>query len=103
MTQTNSVIVISEEEFNSRYPLRLNHLDPNACWSYGDGGYLFETYGEEIDFVRQQDPATIWTVVEGGDDGECILSGFHCVNGLGYLVSTVPVPEDLSIEVRLDD
>ena len=48
---SDSVNVISEDEFVSRYPLRPNHLDPDACWSYGDGddGCLFETFGEELD------------------------------------------------------
>ena len=53
--------------------------------------------------MRQQDPATVWTLVDDGDDGECILSGSHFVNRLGYLISTVPVPTNVSIEVRIDD
>jgi hypothetical protein len=102
ITMSDSFVELSEDEFCAQYPLRPNHLNPDACWSYGGDGCLFETYGEERDFVRQQDPATVWTLVDDGNDGECILSGYHWVNRLGYMVSTVPVPEDTDIEVRID-
>lgn len=90
-------ITMSEEEFEASFPLRPNHFTPDASWQ----GCLFETFGEEAQFVRKQDPATIWTLVEDSEDGECILSGFHFVNRLGYFVSTVPVPEGVAVEVQI--
>ena len=63
---------------------------------------MFETFGDELDFVSRQDPETIWTLVEVDDGKECLLSGYHWVNRLGYLVSTVPVPSEVRIEVTLD-
>jgi len=95
-------IQLTEEEFEARFPLRPNHLDPNASWQVGDGlGCLFETFGEEAEFVRKQDPSRVWTLVDDGEGGECIISGFHFVNRLGYLISTVPVPEGTTIEVQI--
>ena len=86
----------------TQYPLVVNHLNPNASWCVGDGpGCLFETYGEELTFVRQQDPRTIWTLVDGDDGDQYLINGFHFVNRIGYLVSTVPVPEETDIEVRI--
>src|SRR5262249_53914708 len=91
-----------EDEFDSHYPLLKNHLNPNASWVYGEGpGCLFETYGEELEFVRQQDPATVWTLVDGDDGDQYLVSGFHFVNRIGYLISTVAVPESVDIEVRI--
>jgi hypothetical protein len=54
---THTWTQITEDEFDATYPLVTNHINPNATWSFGDGpGCLFETFGEEIDFVRCQDP-----------------------------------------------
>lgn len=86
-----SWLQITEDEFDERYPLVENHLNPDA-------GCFFETYGSEWEFVRKQDPRTVWTVTD--QDGETVIvSGFHHVNRLGYYVSTVPVPEGMDIEV----
>jgi hypothetical protein len=99
---TNTPIEMSEDEFDDQYPLLTNHLNPDATWAFGDGpGCLFETYGEELAFVRRQDPCNIWTLVDGDDADQYILSGFHFVNRIGYLVSTVAVPEGVDIEVRI--
>lgn len=96
------LIEITEDEFDATYPLKTNHLNPHAGWVYGEtGGCLFETYGEELDFVRQQDPRTVWTLVDGDDGDQYVLSDFHFVNRIGYLLSTVPVPEGQDIQVRI--
>ena len=66
---TSTQIEMSEDAFDAQYPLLTNHLNPHATWAFGDGpGSLFETYGEELEFVRQQDPNTVWTLVDG-DEG----------------------------------
>jgi hypothetical protein len=101
---THNSIQLTEDEFEAKYPLVPNHLDTNASWTYGDGpGCLFETYGEELAFVRGQDPRTIWTLVDHPEDDnkELVFSGYHHVNRLGYLISTVPFPEDTNIEVPI--
>jgi len=93
---------ITEDEFNERYPLVENHLNPNAGWCLGDGrGCLFETYGEELDFVRRQDPRHVWTLIDGEDGDQHLTSGFHFVNRIGYLISTVAVPEGMGIQVHI--
>ena len=95
-------IEMSEDEFDDKYPLIKNHLNPNAGWACDEGpGCLFETYGEELEFVRQQDPRTVWTLVDGDDGDQYLTNGFHFVNRIGYLVSTVPVPEEIDIDVRI--
>lgn len=98
ITETN----ITEDEFDATYPLRPNHLNPKASWTIGEGpGCLFETYGEELDFVRRQDPRTVWTLLDGDDDDLYLASGYHFVNRIGYLISTVPVPSDQFIQVHI--
>ena len=99
---TEDFIELTEDEFDDRYPLVHNHLNPNASWAFGDGpGCLFETNGEELAFVRQQDPQTIWTLVDGDDGDMYVISGLHFVNRIGYLISTVAVPENVTVQVHI--
>jgi|ERR1700728_266704 hypothetical protein len=99
----NNPVLLTEDEFDQQYSLRVNHLDPNASWAIGEGpGCLFETYGEEMEFVRRQDPRTVFTLVEGEFSGMVVISGMHYVNRIGYLVSTIPVPAGQVIEVELE-
>jgi hypothetical protein len=93
---------LSEDAFDALYPLVQNHLNPGAGWALGEGrGCLFETYGDELDFVRRQDPRTIWTLLDSDDGDQYLASGYHLVNRIGYLISTVPVPEGVTIQVRI--
>ena len=97
-----TLIQLSEHDFDAQYTLVRNHLNPNASWSYGDGpGCLFETYGDELEFVRKQDHCNVWTLADGDNGDLYLASGFHFVNRIGYLISTVPVPPDVDIEVRI--
>ena len=99
---TEDFIELTEDEFDDRYTLVPNHINPNASWAYGDGpGCLFETYGEELAFVRQQDPSTVWTIVDGDDGDMYVISGLHFVNRIGYLISSAPVPENVTIQVHI--
>lgn len=98
----HTFIELTEDEFIQQYPLLTNHLNANASWAYGDGpGCLFETFGPELAFVRQQDPRTIWTLVDGDDGDQYVVSGYHLVNRIGYFISTVPVPDDRDFQVRI--
>jgi hypothetical protein len=49
----------------------------------------FETYGEEVEFVKAQDPKTVWTEVDG-DSGTYIISGYHYVNRIHYYITENP-------------
>ncbi len=93
-------LTLTEEEFDAQFPLVTNHLNPSASWAFGEErGCLFETYGEELAFVRKQDPRLIWTLLDG-DDGQLVVQrGYHVVNRIGYLISQQPVPDDVDIEV----
>jgi hypothetical protein len=102
LPSARSPLEITEDEFDGRFPLVTNHLNPNASWGDTEGtGCLFETFGEELEFVRRQDPRTVWTLVDGEDGDLYLVSGYHFVNRIGYLISTVPVPEGADIQVRI--
>jgi hypothetical protein len=96
-----SPIELDEDTFAALFRPRPNHLNPHAGWAYDGGpGCLFETFGEELEFVRGQDPLTVWTLVDG-DDGQYVISGVHFVNRIGYLVCAVPLPENVDVEVPI--
>ena len=99
---TNTTIELSEDAFAALFPLRTNHLNPGASWEHPDGGgCLFDTYGEELAYVKQKDRRMTWTIVEDDDGNAAILSGFHVVNRIGYLVSAVQAPIGVRIRVRV--
>jgi hypothetical protein len=77
--------VIKDEIFDEVYEPIKNHLDSNAGWS----GTLFETYGEQLEFVSQvcrEEPKRVWTLVDGDDD-MYIVAGMHLVNRVGYIIT----------------
>lgn len=98
----NTFLQLTEDEFADTYRPIANHLNPNASFDWGDGfGTLFETYGEELQFVLSQPVNQIWTYVST-DEGDVIASGFHFVNRLGYFITAKPFPISHSIEVTLE-
>jgi len=50
---------------------------------------FFETFGEELDFVKSADPKHVWTLVDGYE-GTWIVSEFHVVNRIAYAVTEMP-------------
>jgi hypothetical protein len=51
--------------------------------------HMFETYGEEVEFVQSQDPRYVWTNVQG-DMSDLIVAGYAYVNRLCYYITEVP-------------
>jgi hypothetical protein len=96
-------LTLTKDQFDDAFPLVRNHLNPDAAWD----GCLFETHGEELAFVARQEHRAVFTLVEsdGDDDADLfILSGYHRVNRLGYLISSRPVEPrtHIVVGIRLD-
>lgn len=99
---TTASVAISEDAFDALFPLIENHIDPHATWCLGTGrGCLFGTTGEELAFVRSQPSNAVWTLVDGDDGCQYLISGACSVNRVGYVISTTLVPEGVTVEVRL--
>ena len=60
-----------------------NHLVDN------DDTLHYETYGEEVEYVKLQDNKHIWTEVDG-DSGTYIVAGWHFVNRINYYITNKP-------------
>jgi hypothetical protein len=54
---------------------------------------MYETYGEEVEYVKTIDPRYVWTWVDG-DMSSLICAGFCYVNRLGYYITEVPWTND---------
>ena len=96
---------LTHEEFEREYLPQQNHLDDNAS----SNGRMFETYGPEVDYVigiANSEPGRVWTLVEcdatdpdeTDEDGDPyttthLVSGFHLVNRMGYIITKKSVPE----------
>ena len=74
-----------------------NHIDNNASFD----GAMFETYGDEVAFVKEQPEDRIWMYGDGDDGGSYIWSGWGFVNRLGYFITEVPCPPDTTIQIRV--
>ena len=59
-------------------------------------GMTFETYGDEIDFVKLQDKNKICTIIDENDD-LYIIDGYHFINRLGYFILNEPCYEEINI------
>ncbi len=94
-------IEMTEDEWFKTYKPIPNHIDKNASFSDGEHGYMFETYGDEVEFVKSQSPANIWMYGEGDDGGTYIWSGWGFVNRLGYFITEVPCPPDTDIQIQI--
>jgi hypothetical protein len=80
---------LDEETFFETYRVKHNPFagDPPEDLDISSCG--FETYGEELEHVRAQDPHVVWTLVEE-DGAELIVAGMRTVNRLMYLITEVP-------------
>jgi hypothetical protein len=74
------------DNWEEKYRPMVNPNSDNALWE----DPKFETYGEDLDFVRAQDPRCIWTLVDGDDGNLYIVDGYHLVNRINYFVTEVP-------------
>jgi hypothetical protein len=92
------------EEWEAAYKPIFNHIDKNASFQDEDGnGLMFETYGDEVEFVKSQSPDKIWMYGDGDDGGSYIWNGWHIVNRIGYFVTEVPCPPNTTIQIQVGD
>jgi hypothetical protein len=89
------------DDWCDTYKPIINHIDNNASFDNGEGGTMFETYGDEVAFVKEQPEDRIWMYGDGDDGGSYVWSGWGFVNRLGYFITEVPCPPDTTIQVRV--
>ncbi len=99
---STNFIELTMEEWETTYKPIYNHIDKNASFQDESGqGIMFETYGDEVEFVKSQSPANIWMYGSGDDGGTYIWNGWGFVNRLGYFITEVPCPADTHIQIQV--
>jgi hypothetical protein len=99
----NELIELTEQEWFDKFKPLPNHLDPNASFNDGEQGYMFETYGKELDFVKNQEPNRIWTYTDGDNGDTYIFQGMGIVNRIGYFVTAVPFSGSKDYQIKISD
>ena len=97
----NDLIELTEEEWFDKFKPIPNHIDDNASFSDGDNGYMFETYGAELDFVKSHQSNRIWTYCDGDNSGTYIFQGMRIVNRIGYFVTAVPFDGSKDYQIQI--
>jgi hypothetical protein len=72
-----------EDWFETYDPL-INHLNNDRSVPFD--GLMYETYGEEYNYIKEQPSNKVWTLVDDSEGGLAIIPGHHYVNRLGYFV-----------------
>lgn len=85
------------EEFEILFKPINNDINIDAPF----GGFMFETYGKELEKVLEQKIEHIWTIVSDDFDDLYLVSGYHLVNRMGYILCEVPFDRDY--EILLED
>lgn len=84
---------LTDTDFYQKYNPEFNQVILSKLTNKGDienatsfGGCMYETFGEEVEYLKKIPNNRIWTIID--EDGEMfIIAGYHFVNRLGYLVT----------------
>lgn len=90
---------ITFEEWMEEYNPIENHFNEE------EGAYdnkMFETYGEELDYIlNYPEKNKIWTLTGGDNESEYILPGYSIVNRQGYFITEKPWEyEDIEVDLN---
>lgn len=79
---------ITFEDFEKIYKPIKNHIIQDTPYN----GYMFETYGDELDYVRSYKfvDKQIWTLISCSDEESWIIPGYHFVDRNGYFITEIP-------------
>lgn len=84
---------MTEKEFKTFRPLKNPHGD------HGWDGTLWETYGAELNFVRNQPNNKVWTLMDDEEGNLIIMTGLHHTNRVGYFVTELPWTEESVVDL----
>ena len=55
-----------------------------------EGSIAFETYGEDLNFVKSQNSLHVWTLVDGDNGEPVVVAGYRYVNRIHYIITIKP-------------
>jgi hypothetical protein len=95
----DNFIEMTFEEADEQFKFMVNNYDENASFD----GLMFETYGDEVEYVKTKPHNRIWMYGDGDDGGLYIWSGWGFVNRIGYFISEKPVPDNTIIQIQVGE
>ncbi len=95
----DNFIEMTFEEADEQFKFMVNNYDDNASFE----GLMFETYGDEVEYVKTKPENRIWMYGQGDDGGLYIWSGWGFVNRIGYFISENPVPDNTIIQIMVGE
>jgi hypothetical protein len=95
----DNFIEMTFEEADEKFRFMVNNYDDNASFE----GLMFETYGDEVEYVKTKPQNRIWMYGQGDDGGLYIWSGWGFVNRIGYFISEQPVPDNTTIQIMVSE
>jgi hypothetical protein len=95
----NDFIEMTFEEADEQFKFMVNNYDDNASFE----GLMFETYGDEVEYVKSKPENRIWMYGQGDDGGLYIWSGWGFVNRIGYFISEKPFPDNTIIQIMVGE
>ncbi len=88
---------LTYDDFLEKYKPVENHIDSDAAFD----GCMFETYGDELEYIEKTNPKNIWTIIETDNDFS-LIAGYHYVNRYGYFITEKQWKDkDLDIEIPI--
>lgn len=64
--------------------------------------YSFETFGEDLDFIKRTNPLHVWTMLDDDLGNVAIVNGTRFVNRICYMVCNKPFNPKDDIYVKLE-
>jgi hypothetical protein len=95
---------LSVEQWAEMHKPIVNTITPESSFDFGDGGMMYETYGDDLTFVLEvanENPRNVWTLIEGKDDAGYIVNGYRLVNRIGYFVTEEPAEAGSVYEIKV--
>lgn len=74
--------ILDAEDWEAIFKPIQNHFEHNE-----EDKILFETYGEELEFVKGHDNKKIWTLIDGNDGELYIIPGYHLIDRVHYFIT----------------
>lgn len=106
MSKPPSLACLSYDKWIEAFKPNINTTTPGSAFD----GTMYETYGADLDeVIKWADGAMgtsyrrkVWTIVENDDGDLVIVDGYHRVNRIGYLLTTVASKAGVQYVVSLD-
>lgn len=73
--------------------LNFNKWVEKFCPNFDVDTHVFETFGEDLEKVKNMDDKLVWTIVTGDNEELYISQGFRYVNRLNYIIAEIPRKE----------